>query len=118
LNSKLLEALTLLFFAPDTAANVTLRQCLSTFFQAYCYSSPTNQVKFAEVRLRSRLRVTSNSGAHAIDQVILPAFTKLCIIYGELREEGGGEPEMIHPERILGVLLEYADPAHVVYVFC
>lgn len=49
LESQLLEALTLLFFAPDTASNVTLRQCLSTFFQAYCYSSPTNQAKFAEV---------------------------------------------------------------------
>jgi len=53
---------------------------------------------------------------HPIEQVILPAFTKLCIIYEGLREEEDGEPDMIPPERILGVLLEYADPAHVVFV--
>ena len=44
---------------------------------------------------------------------------KLCIIYEGLREEDDGETDMILPERILGVLLEYADPAHVVFVlFC
>jgi len=54
-----------------------------------------------------------------IEQVVLPAFTKLCIIYEGLREEEDGEPDMILPERILGVLLEYADPTHVVFVlFC
>jgi len=46
---QLLEPLTLLFFAPDTSSNVVLRQCLLTFFQAYCYSSHINQGKFAEV---------------------------------------------------------------------
>ena len=44
---------------------------------------------------------------------------KLAIIYEGLREEEDREPDMIPPERILGVLLEYADPAHVVFVlFC
>jgi len=54
-----------------------------------------------------------------IEQVILPVFTKPCIIYEGLREEEDGEPDMNLPERILGILLEYADPPHVVFVlFC
>lgn len=119
LKLQLLEALTLLFFAPDTASNMTLRQCLSIFFQAYCYSSSTNQAKFAEVQfLPVHLRVSLIRDIRAIEQVVLPAFTKLCVIYEELREEEDGEPDMIPPERILGVLLEYADPAHVVSVPC
>jgi hypothetical protein len=65
------------------------------------------------------LRTTLTRDIRPIEQVILPAFTKLCIIYEGLREEEDGEPDMIPPERILGVLLEYADPAHVVFVlFC
>ena len=44
---------------------------------------------------------------------------KLTIIYEGLREEEEREPDMIPPERMLGVLLEYADPTHVVFVlFC
>ena len=35
---------------------------------------------------------------------------KLTIIYEGLREEEEQEPDMILPERILGVLLEYAEP--------
>ena len=52
----------------------------------------------------------------SIEQVILPAFTKLTIIYEGLCEEEEQEPDMIPPGRILGVLLEYADPTHVVFV--
>ena len=48
--------------------------------------------------------------------VILPAFTKLTITYEGLREEEDREPNMIPPERMLGVLLPYADSAHVVFV--
>ena len=44
---------------------------------------------------------------------------KLCTTYEGLREEDDGETNMTLPERILGLLLEYADPAHVVFVlFC
>ena len=62
--------------------------------------------------------MTLTRDIRAIDQVVLPAFTKLCIIYEELREEEDGEPGMVPPERILGVLLAYADPAHVMSVPC
>ena len=48
--------------------------------------------------------------------VILPAFTKLTIVYEGLREEEDGAPDMIPDERMLGVLLEYGDSAHVVFV--
>ena len=81
----------------------------------FLFNQPGEVRRGASLLLHLRLTLIRN--ILPIEQVILSAFTKLCIIYEELREEENGEPDMISPERILGVLLEYADPAHVVSVF-
>ena len=81
----------------------------------FLFNQPGEVRRGAPLLLHLRLTLICN--ILPIEQVILSTFTKLCIIYEELREEENGEPDMISPECILGVLLEYADPAHVVSIF-
>jgi hypothetical protein len=46
---KLLQALVLLYFSPETADNQPLRQCLTYFLPVYCYSSSGNQRHMLDV---------------------------------------------------------------------
>lgn len=112
-----MEALILLYFLPDTAANYALRQCLSYFFPAFCYSSTTNQSRFSKVGhsfLLESLRDTSNL---AFIQVVTGAFIKLCPVYEELLQEAQATDEdigLIQPERVISILLDYSDPHNLV----
>ncbi|PVF94264.1 hypothetical protein CPB86DRAFT_713554 [Serendipita vermifera] len=96
-NDELLEALILLYFLPDTAKNYRLRQCLSYFFPAFCYSSAINQARFSKV--------------------IIGAFMKLFPVYEELKQERDTEQEdmtFLQPERVITMLLDYSNPANLV----
>ncbi|KIM27959.1 hypothetical protein M408DRAFT_16414 [Serendipita vermifera MAFF 305830] len=96
-NDEIMEALVLLYFLPDTAPNTSLRQCLSYFFPAFCYSSSTNQSRFSTI--------------------VTGAIIKLCPVYEELRGEAEANDEataLIQPERVISILLDYSDPGNLV----
>jgi condensin complex subunit 3 len=50
IDPQVLTSLALIYLSPDTAENQELRQCLSYFFPAYTYSSPTHQRLMQKVR--------------------------------------------------------------------
>ena len=47
--SQVLQTLILAYMSPDTADNQEVRQCLSYFLPAYCYSSSQNQRRMQKV---------------------------------------------------------------------
>ncbi|CCM04766.1 uncharacterized protein FIBRA_06956 [Fibroporia radiculosa] len=48
-DNRVLKSLVLVYISPETVGNHELRQCLSYFFPAYCYSSTQNQRRMQEI---------------------------------------------------------------------
>ncbi|GAA96442.1 uncharacterized protein L969DRAFT_62163 [Mixia osmundae IAM 14324] len=89
-DSKVLQDLVLIYFAPETADNQELRQCLAYFFPVYCYSSSHNQRAMQEI------------------------FVSTLDILTATFEEIGPEEDMVAPLQIGLHLLEWTNPERLI----
>ncbi|KAI8986589.1 nuclear condensing complex subunit [Pilobolus umbonatus] len=88
-DEEILRLLVLLYFFPTSSTdtgNHKIRQCLTYFFPAFCFSSSENQ--------KSLINIT------------IPALNELIDIYSDLDE---GE-EMVSPTQIAAMMADWVDP--------
>ncbi|KAL0094771.1 nuclear condensing complex subunit [Phycomyces blakesleeanus] len=88
-NRDTLKLLILLYFFPSTIDNITIQQCLSYFFPAFCYSSTVNQRMMAEVAVE--------------------ALEDLCSTFDDLDEN----EKMTSPGQIADMLADWTEPRKV-----
>lgn len=98
----MLKALVLAYLSPQTATNQTLRQCLAYFLPVYCFSSPKNQRRMAEVR---SCCFHPTRASHAL-QIALPMFTVMNQVRADLDDEG----VMVSQAQVGELLLEWTNP--------
>ncbi|RUS13234.1 nuclear condensing complex subunit, partial [Endogone sp. FLAS-F59071] len=89
-DEELLKQLVLLYFDPDTADNLKLRQCLSYFLPMYCHSSQDNQV--------------------LMQKILVPTILSLIQMHHDLSKE----QEMVAPPQIIQMMVDWTDPRRVV----
>lgn len=109
-DNNVLADLVLIYFAPETAENHELRQCLSYFFPVYCYSSPANQKRMQEVRflLSACLPFVEEDA-----QIVLSTLEILSDVYDDPSTD---KEEMIAPTQIALQLIDWTDPNKAVCV--
>ncbi|KAJ7598768.1 nuclear condensing complex subunit [Mycena floridula] len=88
---RVLTSLLLTYISPSTKDNAELRQCLSYFFPAYCYSSGDNQD-----RMRS---------------VFMSAYDLVISVHDELDDD----QEMITPYQFGQLMIDWTNPAKAAY---
>ncbi len=88
---EVLKSIVLVYMSPETAENQELRQCLSYFLPAYCYSSPTNQRRLRNVWMET-----------------------LAVLM-EVFEDKDEEQEMVAPPQIAMQLIDWMDSAKAIY---
>ncbi|KDN38868.1 ARM repeat-containing protein [Tilletiaria anomala UBC 951] len=86
-----LKSMVLVYMSPETADNQELRQCLSYFLPAYCYSSPINQRR--------------------LQRVWLDTLTVLSDVY----TDKDAEQEMVAPQQIALQLIDWMDAGKAIY---
>ncbi|KAI9449685.1 nuclear condensing complex subunit [Lactarius psammicola] len=91
-DERVLSSLALIYLSPDTAENQELRQCLSYFFPAYGYSSPTHQ--------------------RLMQEIFLPVFDQLSKGRREL-DEG---QEMVSSAQVCAMFVDWTDPQKAVCI--
>ncbi|EJC98308.1 uncharacterized protein FOMMEDRAFT_114496 [Fomitiporia mediterranea MF3/22] len=85
-DEKVLQSLILAYLSPDTVDNQDVRQCLSYFFPAYCYSSSPNQRR--------------------MQKIFLSTFAELSQMHRDLDED----EEMVSPLQAASLLVDWMDP--------
>ncbi|KAL5523222.1 YCG1_1 [Sanghuangporus sanghuang] len=85
-DERVLQTLIVAYMSPDTADNQEVRQCLSYFLPAYCYSSSQNQRR--------------------MQKIFLSTYEELSRIHRELDED----EEMVSPLQAGMLLIDWTDP--------
>ncbi|KAH8989792.1 nuclear condensing complex subunit [Lactarius hatsudake] len=91
-DERVLSSLALIYLSPDTADNQRLRQCLSYFFPAFSYSSPTHQ--------------------RLMQEIFLPVFDQLSKGRRGL-DEG---QEMVSSARVCAMFVDWTNPQKAVCI--
>ncbi|KAH9029983.1 nuclear condensing complex subunit [Lactarius pseudohatsudake] len=91
-DERVLSSLALIYLSPDTAENQELRQCLSYFFPAFSYSSPTHQ--------------------RLMQEIFLPVFDQLSKGRRGL-DEG---QEMVSSAQVCAMFVDWTDPQKAVSI--
>jgi condensin complex subunit 3 len=91
-DERVLSSLALIYLSPDTAENQELRQCLSYFFPAYSYSSPTHQ--------------------RLMQEIFLPVLDQLSKARREL-DEG---QEMVSSAQVCAMFVDWTDPQKAINI--
>src|ERR1700754_3253894 len=98
--SQVLKSLVATFFSPDMAQNQQVRQCLSYFFPAYCYSSSSNQTQLQKVSFRSISKPIEAQGAM---QIAIPILQLLFDLHREVEAE---DAAMVSPSQMALLMVD------------
>ncbi|KAF8268083.1 nuclear condensing complex subunit [Lactarius quietus] len=91
-DERVLSSLALIYLSPDTAENQELRQCLSYFFPAYSYSSPTHQ--------------------RLMQEIFLPVLDQL----SKARRELDDGQEMVSSAQVCAMFVDWTDPQKAICI--
>jgi len=92
-DERVLKSLVATFFSPDMAHNQQVRQCLSYFFPAYCYSSSSNQ--------------------RQMQNIAVPILRLLFDLHREVETD---DASMVAPSQIALLTVDWTDPQKAIEV--
>lgn len=107
--SKAVAQLMFTYLSPETSGNQELRQCLTTFFGVYSYSSVVNQQQMMGVSLSHCL------GAQALHDWI-PFLQIFLRVFAELKKTRAGlkdDETMITPVQLAAMFVDLTDPSRL-----